>query len=134
MKEVGEIECHRLEDEYHHLSQAEQEQERQERQRRERIRADRLEEFHQFRQATYEILTASGQGRYDIGIQNTSLENATITESMTLPDLPDRKTYSPTLVHLTPAQLEGYLFLAHLGEVGGDPLARSVLISDHLNS
>ena len=134
MKEAAEIECHRLKDEYHHLSKAEQEQERRERQRRERIRADRLEEFQQFRQTTYEILTASGQGRYDIGVQNTSLEDATITELMTLPDLPGRKTYSPTLVHLTPAQLEGYLFLAHLGEVGGDPLARSVLISDHLSS
>jgi hypothetical protein len=134
MKEAGEVECYRLKDEYHHLSKAEQEQERRERQRRERIRANRLEEFQQFRQTTYEILTASGQGRYDIGVQNTSPEDATITESMTLPDLPDRKTYSPILVHLTPAQLEGYLFLAHLGEVGGDPLARSVLISDHLTS
>lgn len=134
MKEAEDVEYHRIREEYHHLDKAEQEQERQERQKRERIRADRLEEFHQFRQATYEILTASGQGRYDIGVQSTSLENATITESMTLPDLPDRRTYSPTPVHLTPTQIEGYLFLAHLGEVGGDPLARSVLISDHLTS
>jgi hypothetical protein len=132
IKRTIELECHRLRDEYNHLSKAEQEQERQERQRRERIRADRVAAFHQFRQATYEILTASSQGRYDIGVQDTSLENATITESVTLPDLPDRRAYPPTPVHLTPAQLEGYLFLAHLGEIGGDPLARSLLIPDHL--
>ena len=118
----AEGEYHRLRDEYDHLSTAEQEQERQEEQRRKRIRADRLEEFHQFRKATYEILAASGQGRYAIGVQDTSLKDATITEAITLPDLPDRSTYPPTLVHLTPEQLEGYLFLAHLGEVGGDPL------------
>lgn len=133
-KRTIELECHRLRDEYHHLGKAEQEQERQERQNRERIRADRVAAFHQFRQATYEILTASGQERYDIAVQDTSLEKATITESITLPDLPDRRTYPSTPVHLTPAQLEGYLFLAHLGEIGGDPLARSLLIPDHLTS
>jgi hypothetical protein len=36
----------------------------------------------------------------------------------------------PLEVILTPEDLEGYLFLAQLGEIGGDPLARSVLISN----
>jgi hypothetical protein len=124
-------EYHRLKDEYDHLSTAEQEQERQERQRRMQIRDDRLEEFHQFRKATYEMLATAGEGRYVIGVQDSSLKNAIITEAITLPDLPDRSTYPPTFVHLTPEQLEGYLFLAHLGEVGGDPLVRSVLVSDY---
>jgi len=133
MKRTGEGECHRLIDEYEHLSKAEQEQERQERQTRELIRADRLEEFQQFREATYEILATSGQGRYAIGVQDGSLKDAIITEAITLPDIPDRSVYSPTLVHLTLEQLEGYLFLAHLGDVGGDPLARSMLVSDHFS-
>ena len=97
----------------------------------EKIRADRLEDFHQFREVTYEILAASGQGQYTVGVQDTSLKDASITEEITLPDIPERSTYSPTPVHLTPKQLEGYLFLAHLGEIGGDPLVRSTLISDH---
>jgi hypothetical protein len=122
---------HRLREEYNHLSTTEQEQERQERDRRIRIRADRLEEFQQFRKATYEMLAASGQGRYAVGVQDTSLKDATITEAIALPDLPDRNSYPPTLVHLAPEQLEGYLFLAHLGEVGGDPLVRSALVSEY---
>jgi hypothetical protein len=130
MKRLLEGEHHRLQDEYDHLSTAEQEQERQERQRRILIRADRLEEFHQFRKATYEILATSEQDQYLIDVQDTSPKDATITETITLPDLPDRSIYPPTLVHLTPEQLEGYLFLVHLGEVGGDPLVRSVLVSD----
>jgi hypothetical protein len=130
MKGVLEEEYHRLRDERDHLSTAELEQQRQETQKRIRIRADRLEEFHQFRKASYEILVASGQGRYVIGVEDTSLKEATITEAITLPDLPARSTYPPTPVHLTPEQLEGYLFVAHLGEVGGDPLVRSALVSD----
>jgi hypothetical protein len=133
MKRALDAEYHKLMDEYDHMSKDEQEKERQERQTRERIRADRLEEFHQFREATYEILAASGQGRYVIRVQDASPKDATITEAMTLPDIPQRSTYSPTPVHLTPEQLEGYLFLAHLGEVGGSPLARSILIPDRLS-
>ncbi len=133
MKRTEEEECHQLRDEYKHLSEAEQEQERQQRQRREHIRADRLEEFQQFREATYEILATSGQGRYAIGVQDISLKDAMITEAITLPDIADRSIYSPTPVHLTPEQLEGYLFLARLGELGGDPLARSILVSDHFS-
>jgi hypothetical protein len=130
-QKVLEDDYHRLRKEYNHLSTTEQEQERQERQRRVRIRADRLEEFHQFRKATYEMLAVSGQGRYAVGVQDTSLKDATITEAIALPDLPDRSSYPPTLVHLAPEQLEGYLFLAHLGEVGGDPLVRSELVSEY---
>ena len=131
IKRTLEGEYHRLREEYNHLSEAEKEQERQQRRTREQIRADRLEEFHQFREATYEILATSDQGRYTIGVQDTSLKEASITEAITLPDIPERSTYSSTPVHLTPEQLEGYLFLAHLGEIGGDPLVRSTLISDH---
>ena len=130
IKMTLEDEYHRLRDEYNNLSEDEEKQERQQRQIREKIRADRLEEFHQFREATYEILAASNQGRYSIGVQDTSLKDASITEEITLPDIPERSTYSPTPVHLTPEQLEGYLFLAHLGEIGGDPLVRSTLVSD----
>jgi hypothetical protein len=126
-----EEEWHKIKDEYNHLSEAEKEQERQQRQIRERIRADRLEEFHQFREATYEILATSDQGRYTIGVQDTSLKDASITEEITLPDIPERSTYTAIPVHLTPEQFEGYLFLARLGEIGGDPLVRSTLISDH---
>jgi hypothetical protein len=130
MKKSLEEEYFRLKDEYDHLCTAEQEQERQERQRRIRIRADRLDEFHQFRKATYEMLATSNQERYIIGVQDVSFKDATITETITLPDLRGRSAYFPTLVHLTPEQLEGYLFLAHLGEIGGNPLVRSVLVSD----
>lgn len=131
MKKVLEREYHQLKDAYEQLGAAGQEQERQELARRIHIRDDRLEEFHQFRKATYEMLaTGVQEERYTIGVQDTSLKDATITEAITLPDLPDRSTYPPTLVHLTPEQLEGYLFLAHLGGVGGDPLVRSALVSD----
>ena len=130
IKMTLEGEYHRLREEYNNLSEDEEKQERQQRQTREQIRADRLEEFHQFRAATYEILAASDQGRYTIGVQDTSLKDASIIEEITLPDIPERSTYPPTLVHLTPEQLEGYLFLAHLGEIGGDPLVRSTLVSN----
>ncbi len=43
--------------------------------------------------------------------------------------------FEPTLTENIeqPEQLEGYLFLARLGELGGDPLARSILVSDHFS-
>ena len=133
MKKILEVEYQQLKDTYDHLSTAEQEQERQERQKRTRIRADRLEEFHHFRQDTYEMLSIPTQGRYSVNIQDTSLQDADITETITLPDLPDRNSYLPTLVRLTPEQLKGYLFLTQLGEIGGDPLVRSALVSDSLS-
>jgi hypothetical protein len=117
----------RLRHELEAMSDKEKAQEKQERSRREWIRASRLAEFRHFHDETYHILLQSQQGRYAIDIQDTSLKDATITETITLPEIPGRQTYPETRVHLTPAQLEGYLFLAKLGEVGGDPLARSVL-------
>jgi len=134
MKKAGEQTYHRLRDKYDHLSPAEQEQERQERQRRQRIRADRVTELRSFRETTYKMVVASSQARYVIGVQDTSLADATITETITLPVLPDSSTYPPLPVSLTLEQLEGYLFLAHLGEVGGDPLVRSTLVSDDPSS
>jgi len=110
------------------MSAAERAQERQERTRREVIRASRIAEFNRFHDETYQILTASHQGHYTLGVQDTTLKDSTINETITLPKIPERQTYPPVLVHLTPAQLEGYLFIARLGEIGGDPLARSALV------
>jgi hypothetical protein len=57
--------------------------------------------------------------------------DANITETLYVPEPPDRKSSPPYLVDLTAEQLEGYLFLAHLGEKGGNPLTRSVLLTEH---
>jgi hypothetical protein len=122
-------ECDRLKRELENLGEAERENERRVRRTRERIRSDRLAEFQRFREETYQALTEPEQERYLIGVQDASLEEATILETINLPKTPDRNTYPPTPVHLTLEQLEGYLFLARLGEIGGDPLARSVLVS-----
>jgi hypothetical protein len=122
-------ECDRLKGELEKLSGAEREEERQERRARERIRSDRLAEFQRFREETYQMVTELGEGRYLIGVQDASLEEATIVETINLPKIPERNTYPPTPVHFTREQLEGYLFLARLGEIGGDPLARSALVS-----
>lgn len=115
-----------LKHDYAQLSPAQQKQERQERARREQIRIDRLEEFSTFRDETYRILTTADQKSYQIGIQDTSPANTMITETIVLPAVPERSTYPSITVRLTPQQLEGYLFLAKLGEIGGDPLVRSV--------
>jgi len=119
----------RLKQQFEILSGAEQEQERLQRRTRVRIRADRLAEFQRFREETYQLVSGSGQTRYAIGVQDTSLEEAVIEETITLPEIPGSTNYPPTPVHFTPAQREGYLFLAKLGAMGGDPLARSVLVS-----
>ncbi len=111
------------------MSDEEKAWERQERCRRAWIRSSREAEFRHFHDETYQILTTSHQGRYAIDVQDTTLKDSTITETITLPKIPERQTYPPILVHLTPEQLEGYLFLARLGEVGGDPLARSALVA-----
>jgi len=87
----------------------------------------RLEEFDHFREETYAMLTRA-EGQYTLGIQDTSLENAAITETITLPQIPDRQAYPTTDVQLTSEQLEGYLFLARIGEIEGDPLVRSTLV------
>jgi hypothetical protein len=75
------------------------------------------------------MVTELGEGRYLIGVQDASLEEATIVETINLPKIPERNTYPPMPIHFTQEQLEGYLFLARLGEIGGDPLARSALVS-----
>lgn len=92
------------------------------------MRENRLTEFHHFHDETYQILTTF-QGRYSLDVQDATFKEATVTETITLPTIPGRQTYPPTLVSLTPEQLEGYLFLATFGDVGGDPLVRSVLVA-----
>lgn len=121
--------CDRLKQELAHLSDADKAKERKERKIREWIRSDRLAEFRRFRDETYQLVTASGQSQYNIGVQDASLKKATIVETITLPKIPDRNAYPQTSVHFTQSQLEGYLFLAKLGVIGGDPLTRSVLVS-----
>ncbi len=120
----------KLKQEYERKSAAEREKERNERERIEKIRDERIEEFQHFREETYQILRTSGQGHYDIGIQDGSWEQASILETIVLPKIPARETYPPVQVKFTSEQLEGYLFLSKLGEIGDDPLARSDLISD----
>jgi hypothetical protein len=122
-------ECDRLKRELESLSVTAREEERQERRARESIRSDRLAEFQRFREETYQMLTEPGQERYMIGVHDASLEEASIVETIDLPEIPARNTYPPALVHFTREQLDGYLFLARLGETGGDPLTRSALVS-----
>lgn len=129
LKSIVQAEYDQLKHKYENTSEAEREKERRERRERERIRANRLEEFQRFRDETYQIFTQSGQGRYIVSVQDDSLVEATIIETVTLPKIPGRNMYPPTNVHLTPEQLEGYMFLVKLGEIGGDPLARSALVS-----
>jgi hypothetical protein len=116
----------KLRHERENMSEAERKQEQQERRRREQVRAERLAEFHNFRAETYHILAASSQGSYTVGVQDTTPDNVVITETVTLPDIPSRNSYPPTYVRMTAEQVEGYLFLTKLGELGGDPIVRSV--------
>lgn len=111
------------------MSGEEHEQETQERSRRQWIRRDRWRAYQRFREETYQLLKAAGNHEYDVRIQDGSLEDANIIETITLPAIPGRETYPPTQVVFTLAQLEGYLFLARLGDIGGDPLMRSVLLA-----
>lgn len=126
VKKDAEVRYASLKEELDGMSEAEQERQREETKRRERIRTQRLAAFHRFREETYRLLGASGRGHYAIGIQDTSLEQATVVETVTLPTIPGRASYPRVDVRFTPQQYEGYLFLARLGELGGDPLARSV--------
>ena len=72
-----------------------------------------------------------GKSAYDISISDSKMKEATIIEKIKLPKTHDKNEYTPSEVRLTPEQLEGYLFLAQLGNIGGDPLARSSLISEN---
>jgi len=93
------------------------------------MRRERLSEYHAFRQETYALLKQAGNHEYDISVRDTTLREATIIETVTLPEIRSRDTYTQVFVKLTPKQVAGYLFLAELGEIGGDPLARSLLNS-----
>ena len=111
------------------MSQEEREQEQKERRTRENIRRERLSEYNHFREETYELLKEVEENGYDICIQDGNWQEATIIEKISLPTTRQRNEYPSVEVKLTPAQVEGYLFLAELGEVGGDPLTSSMLIS-----
>ena len=97
---------------------------------RESIRRARLREYTRFREATYALLKEAGKKEYGIDVRDSNWKEANIIEMISIPKTRDRNEYTPIEVKLTPKQLEGYLFLAQLGQIGGDPLARSVLISE----
>jgi hypothetical protein len=98
---------------------------------RESIFRSRLEEFKRFRDETYgQLKDFCGRVHHiDYQIDDTSFAHANIVETLSLPQPEDRNCSPPYLVHLTPEELEDYLFLAHLGEKGGNPLIRSVLLT-----
>src|SRR6266702_2672844 len=107
----------------------EEENERQERKARERIRRERLKAYNHFRDSTYAKLKETRNSEYGIQVNDSQWTNATITETILLPKTQARNDYTSTRVALTPEQVEGYLFLTELGDIGGDPLARTVLSS-----
>jgi len=83
------------------------------------------------REETYSRLKdPCGRVRHiDYHIEDASFADGNIVETLSLPQPEDRDSSPPYLVHLTPKQREGYLFLAYLGEKGGDPLIRGILLS-----
>lgn len=119
----------RLKETYAALSEAGRMQEGSERRRREIIRLQRVKALQSFRAETYAILEESNQDSYEVGIQDSSWEKATLLETIVLPRMPPREAYPTVRVHFTPEELDGYLFLALLGLFGADPLARSELVS-----
>ncbi len=133
LKEALNKEYTQLRQTYAAMSQDEKEQEIHERKQREEIRASRLEEFHHFREDTYQMLANVDGGHYALDVQATSPEKTMVTETITLPELPARETYPPTYAHFTHEQLEGYLFIAQLGTIGGDPFVRSATATDELD-
>lgn len=112
------------------MSEEEKANERKERRERESIRQARLREYKQFREVTYALLKGAGNKEYGINVRDANWKEANIIEMISLPKTRDRNDYAPVEVKLTPEQMEGYLFLTRLGQIGGDPLARSVLISE----
>jgi hypothetical protein len=119
-----------LKKERDNMSEEEKANERKERRERESVRRARLREYMQFREATYALLKEAGNKEYGIHVRDSNWKEATIIEMISLPKTRDRNDHTPIEVKLTPKQLEGYLFLAQLGQIGGDPLARSVLTSE----
>ena len=95
---------------------------------RERTRRERLRAYNNFREEMYALLNeAGGNSAYGIQISDLHWKDATIIETIHFPKTNSRNEYAPIEVKLMPEQLKGYLFLAELGDIGGDPLARSVL-------
>lgn len=129
-KSILQAEYQRLKNERNNLSEEEKEDERKERRKRESIRRERLRAYNHFREETYDLLKEAGKSEYAIRVRDANWTEATITETIRLPKTGESNDYPSIEVKLTPEQLEGYLFLAQLGEIGGDPLARSVLISN----
>lgn len=103
---------------------------------RETIFRSRLEEFTRFRDETYSRLKdPCGRVRHiDYQIEDGSFADSNIVETLSLPQPDARSCFPPYLVQLTPEQLEGYSFLAQLGERGGDPLIRGILsiLNEHV--
>jgi len=128
-KAVLQTEYDRLKTEINNLSEEKKEQERQERKEREGIRKERLKAYHHFRDATYAMLKETGISEYGIEVNDSKWTDATIIETILLPKTHERNDYDLTRVVLTPEQVEGYMFLTELGDIGGDPIARSVLSS-----
>jgi len=97
-----------------------------------RIFRDRLAENDHFRRETYaRIKDPYGlSGHIAYHIEDSTFANANIIEELHLPKPPDRHNSPSYQVMLTPEQVEGYLFLARLGEHGGDPVIRSMLTSE----
>lgn len=123
----------RMKQERDQLNPQERAHEQKERKEREIMRRERLQEYNHFREETYELLKESDKSEYDIRIQDGNWKEATIFEQILLPPIRQRNEYCPVEVRFTPQQVEGYLFLARLGEVGGDPLARSLLLAQGSN-
>ena len=109
------------------MSEEEKEYKRNERKARERIRRERLQAYNHFRESTYAMLKEAGNSAYAFQVSDSQWTDATITETIRLPQAQARNDYPPVQITLTPEQLEGYLFLAELGDIGGDPLVRSIL-------
>ena len=126
-KVVLEAEYDRLNNEISNMSEEKKEQEKQERKERERIRKERSQAYNRFRDTTYAMLKETGNDNYGIRIKDTQWLQANIIETIELPRTQDREDYDLTRVELTPEDVEGYMFLTELGDLGGDPVARSVL-------
>jgi hypothetical protein len=126
---VLQAEYERLKTDIHNMSEEKKEHEKQERKERERIRKERLKAYNHFRDATYAMLKETGNSEYGIQVNDSKWADATIIETILLPKTQARNDYNLTRVALTPEQVEGYMFLTELGDIGGDPLARTVLAS-----
>ena len=129
-KNILQAEYLRLKNERNKLSEEEKEDETKERRKRESIRRERLRAYNHFREQTYDLLKKAGKSKYAIHVRDANRTEATIIETIRLPKTDESNNYTPLEVKLTPEDLEGYLFLAQLGEIGGDPLARSALLSN----